>query len=86
MAFKNRTEASLAGKIGGCTLHSRYDSREIAARATEGFYKSFQKKVDPEGLLPPDERLRRAELARRAHFARLSLAGVKARQRKTGRR
>lgn len=86
MAFKNRTEASLAGKIGGYTLHPRYDSREIAARATAGFYGSFQKKVDPEGLLPPDERLRRAEMARKAHFARLSLAGVKARQRKAGRR
>jgi hypothetical protein len=38
--------------------------------------------VDPEGLLDADERRRRAEQARRAYFARLSLAAVKARQAK----
>ncbi|MEX0781257.1 MAG: hypothetical protein WD557_01310 [Dehalococcoidia bacterium] len=85
MAFKNKTHARLAGKIGGYTTHSRYDSREIAARATAGFLKSFPAKVDPEGVLPLEERLRRAEMAKKAHFARLSLAGVRARQRKAGR-
>jgi hypothetical protein len=41
----------------------------------------FEREVDPDGVLLPDERARRAEHARKAHFARLSLRSAKSRRR-----
>ena len=59
--------------------------RSLRARLANGraaVLARFDREGDPEGLLEPDERRRRAEQARRAYFARLSLAAVKARQAK----
>lgn len=39
----------------------------------------FERDVDPEGTLPPEERARRAEHARKAHFRRLALKSSQAR-------
>ncbi|MGF2945831.1 hypothetical protein ACQV26_11935 [Mycobacterium sp. Lab-001] len=39
--------------------------------------------VDPDGELTPEERARRAEHARKAHFKRLALKSAKARRRRT---
>jgi hypothetical protein len=47
----------------------------------------FEHQVDPDGLLDPAERSRRAQHAQRAHMAKLALASVKARAaRRTARR
>lgn len=62
-------------RIGGLALHARYDSRLIAGRASRGFLARFEREVDPDGLLSPEERTRRAEYARRAYMT--SLAGRK---------
>jgi len=40
----------------------------------------FEREVDPDGVLPPEERRRRAEHARKAYFLRLALASSKARR------
>lgn len=40
----------------------------------------FEKQVDPDGVLTASERQRRAESARKAHYARLALASAKARR------
>ncbi len=40
----------------------------------------FEREVDPDGVLPPDERARRAAHARSAYFSRLSLSAAKARR------
>jgi hypothetical protein len=40
----------------------------------------FEREVDPDGVLPPDERARRAEHKRRAYFQRLALKSAKARR------
>lgn len=42
----------------------------------------FEREVDPDGTLPPAERARRAESARKAYMARLSLAASRARSNK----
>jgi len=42
----------------------------------------FEREVDPEGLLLPAERARRAENARKAHFQRMALKSVRARRRR----
>jgi hypothetical protein len=77
-----RTERSLRARIAAYALHAQRDSRETTAKGRAAFLARFDREVDPEGLLEPDERRRRAEQARRAYFARLSLAAVKARQAK----
>jgi hypothetical protein len=72
---------ALRGRIGAHELHARHDPRETTANARATFLASFEAKVDPGGSLPPAERARRAEHARKAHFARLALASARARRR-----
>lgn len=73
--------AALRGRIGAHITHSRHDPRETTANARAAFLARFEREVDPDGLLPPDERRRRAEHARKAHFARLALRSVEKRAR-----
>jgi hypothetical protein len=40
----------------------------------------FERQVDPDGTLPPAERARRAEHARKAYFAGLALKSARARR------
>lgn len=47
----------------------------------DAFMRRFEDQVDPQRELSDDERLRRAEQAKKAHFARLALKSSKARQR-----
>ena len=83
MAGKIDTErAALIGRIGGLVTHSRHDSRAHTEPARQAFLKRFEEQVDPEGVLPAEERQRRAERARRAHMARLAVASAEARKRK----
>jgi hypothetical protein len=78
----SRAERSLRARLAAYALHAQNDPRETTANGRAAFLARFDREVDPEGLLEPDERRRRAEQARRAYFARLSLAAVKARQAK----
>lgn len=72
-------EMARRGRIGAHVLHSRHDSHEIAARAREGLVRKYLDEVDPERTLPEDERLCRAEHARRAHLARAARLSALAR-------
>ena len=63
-------------------MHAANDSRVTSANGRAAFLARFDQEVDPDGVLEPEERRRRAELARRAYFARLALAGAKARRAK----
>ncbi len=69
-----------AGKVGGHRLHATHDSREIAARARQGFLRRFEVEVDPDCILPEAERQRRAEQAKRAYMAALALKSAMARR------
>jgi hypothetical protein len=44
----------------------------------------FEREADPDGVLDPTERARRAAHLRRAYFARLALASSRARAAKRG--
>ncbi len=48
--------------------------------ARRQFEARFEREVDPDGVLPPEERARRAAHARKAYFAQLALASAKARR------
>ena len=70
----------LRAKIGAHALHATHDSRELTAAARHASQITrFERLVDPDGVLPEDERSRRVEHARRAHMASLALASSRAR-------
>ena len=60
-----------AGRLGALKLHATHDSREVSAPARAAFLARFDREVDPDGILPPAERARRAEYAKRAYMLRL---------------
>jgi hypothetical protein len=70
----------LGGRIGAFRLHAMYDPRATTRNARAAFLDSFERAVDPHGLLPIDERQRRAAYAKKAHFARLAHLSARARQ------
>jgi hypothetical protein len=75
-------ERSLRARLAVHTLHASRDARETTAAARAGFLARFEREVDPDGRLERNERRRRAEHARRAYFARLSMAAAAARRTK----
>ncbi len=77
-------EMSRRGRIGAHRLHSLHDSKEITAPARAAFLARFEREVDPSGVLPEEERLRRAGHARRAHFAKLARLSANSRRPKQG--
>ena len=77
----NASERTLRGRLGAYSLHAMYDPRETTKAARAAFLIRFFVDVDPEGLLPPEERQRRAESARKAYFTRLALRSAQARAR-----
>ena len=68
------SERVLRSRMAAYVLHSRYDSRELTKPARAPFESKFERDVDPDGVLPLEERPRRAEMARKAHYTRLALA------------
>jgi hypothetical protein len=73
----------LAARVGAYAQKAKHDSRELTknARAASPASPSyFEAAVDPDGVLDPAERTRRAEAARKSYFARLALASAKARK------
>ena len=77
-------EMSRRGRIGAHRLHALYDSRELTAPGRAAFLAKFEREVDPAGVLPEEERRRRAAHARKAHFARLARLSALARRNKKG--
>jgi hypothetical protein len=73
-------EMALRGRIGAFVTHSRHDVRETTRAARAAFLARFERVVDPDGVLTEAERLRRAESARKAHFARLAWKSARARK------
>lgn len=56
------------------------DRAARTAPARAALMAKFEREVDPDGTLPPDERARRAEHKRKAYFQRLALKSAKARR------
>ena len=73
-------EMACLGRIGAYITRSRPGTRELTSLAHAAFLTTFEKHVDPDGVLPPDERRRRATHARKPHMARLACLGVPARR------
>ena len=65
-------QRSQRARIAALARHSRTDGADATAAARSAFLDRFMAQVDPDGQLPMDERVRRAELAKRAHFQRMA--------------
>lgn len=71
----------LRARMGGYARSAKYDGREVTAKARDVF-NDWEAKVDPDGLLSPKERKRRAEAARKQHFTDLAYKSSLARAKK----
>lgn len=71
-------ERSLRAKAAAHAMHAKHDSRDTTRKGTAAFLASFERKVDPDGLLSPEERAKRAQSALKAHMGSLSLRGSRA--------
>jgi hypothetical protein len=60
------------------------DPTASTAGARKAFMERFEREADPDGVLDPAERARRAEHLRRAYFTRLALASSRARKKGRG--
>jgi hypothetical protein len=80
-SFNSLTPAqrSLRARIAAHALHAQGGTNTAAATTT--FLSRFHRQVDPDGILPPDERARRADHARRAYMSSLALKASRAKTR-----
>ncbi|MCW2901105.1 MAG: hypothetical protein JWO67_3370 [Streptosporangiaceae bacterium] len=71
---------ALRARMAAHHLHAGItDPAAHTAPARAAFLGRFEREVDPDGVLAPRERARRAEHARKAYFLRLALASAHAR-------
>ena len=68
--------------MGAHALHASHYGREIPSRAREVFLSKFLDQVDPDHVLPEEERQRRAGHARKAHFTKLAYLSARKRAKK----
>jgi hypothetical protein len=78
-------ERALRARIAAHSLHARVqDPSAHTAPARKASWERFERQVDPHGTLPPAERARRADHARKAYFSAMALRSVQARRRNGG--
>lgn len=82
---RSPAEHSLASRLGAFQSWAHTEDRTArTAAARRAFLDKFEKLADPDGVLLPVERARRAESLRKAHYARLALRSAQARRRRAG--
>jgi hypothetical protein len=73
-------QRSLRARMAAHKLHATVtDPSAHTAPARAAFLSRFEREVDPDGVLDPEERARRADHAKKAYFLRLALASSRAR-------
>ena len=71
-------------RINALKRWSKEPNRSAATAAARlAAFNRFEKLVDPHGELPPSERAKRAESARKAFYLELAQKGLQARQKRT---
>ena len=82
-------QRKLWAQMGAYALLAKYDSRETTRAALRAIHVTrYERIVDPEGILPPEDRQRRVEAARKSHMRGLALKhsqSASARKADTGR-
>ena len=82
---KNPTAAdrSLNARYAAQRMHGQNDSIEVTANARRAFLDGFERQADPEGVLDPLERARRAGHLKSAHFTKLAILSAQARRKQS---
>ena len=81
MPASSPQKRTMIGRIAAETSWARTDDRAArTAPARKAMLDRFEREVDPEGVLAPAERARRAEHARKAYFTRLALKSAQSRR------
>lgn len=78
----SRSERKLRARAAAHTMHARNDVQATTKAGRDAFLARFEREVDPDETLDLTERSRRAEHARRAHFAALALKSATARRKR----
>lgn len=78
-------ERAMRARLAAHALHAQVDGKEHTAPARKAFADRFLRQVDPDNVLDPAERERRAEHARKAYFLALAVKSVAARRRRSNR-
>jgi hypothetical protein len=65
-------------------MHSKHDSRRTTEAARKARAAKFEAQVDPDGVLSPQERARRAAHAERAYMLGLAYKSAKVRAERKG--
>lgn len=74
-------QRSLRSRIAAHTSWANTGDRTArTSNARKASMDRFEKQVDPEGVLPPEERRQRAASAASAHFSRMAMASAAARR------
>ncbi len=78
-------QRTLRARMAAHALHAGIaDPAAATAPARQAFLDRFERQVDPDGVLSPDDRRRRAEHARKSYFLGLALKSAQARGAKRG--
>lgn len=80
MAAADPARRSTAASIAAFSRWAKQDPVDGTAAARAALADKFEREADPDGTLPPAERARRAECARKAHYRRLGLRSGAARR------
>ena len=76
---------ALRSRIGAHAKWAKEPDRSAAtARARKAQLDRFDKQVDPDGVLTPQERAKRAESARKEYYTRLAYLSAQARRARKG--
>lgn len=83
MPAANPADRALIARIAAHTSWANTpDPAARTAKARAAALERFERQVDPDGTLPPAERARRAEAARKAHFLGMARKSADSRRRK----
>ena len=74
-----QSQRSLRARAAAYALHAQGGTTTSAG--TAAFLARFEKQVDPDGVLAPGERARRAAFARKSYMAALALKASRAKTR-----
>lgn len=76
-------QRALRSRIAGNASWANTSDRSArTAPARDAFMDRFRREVDPDGVLDPTDRERRAESAKKAHYARMAFQSAKTRRAK----
>lgn len=82
---KTAADRAQIAKIAANTRWAHEEDRSAATQpARDGMYRRFEDEVDPERNLPPEERAKRVENARRASYQQLARKSAQSRRAKKG--